>query len=228
MRNVLAGRALVALAMTLGALAMAGCKESSPTEATKAESAPILLPPTCAQDEDCKHPKYVCMYERCLKGQRTEAEKLAMEDQRRADAEKAKVQAEADRPPGPGEGRLKVRICPFVRRTGQTTSLIVAKNLATGLETSMKIEDEMPFNDVRSEFTFKKLPLGEYEVRADYGVRVGDKRDVIILNCDKKAKPCVAGTIRKITVVPVDQEVAPKIDKETGKPEKRACDWVAE
>ena len=190
-------------------------------------SAPV--PASCQWDEDCANAKYICMYEKCVKGERTEEARKAIAAQRKADEEKARLKAEVDRPPGPGEGRLMVRVCPFVKRTGQFTAQVTARNKATGQATVLTLEDLLRPDQVQSEFLFRKLPVGDYEVTVDYGVKVGTKRDVVQLACDKKAKqPCAKDKLtRLMTVVPVDQEPPPKLG-ENGKPEKKPCDWVAE
>lgn len=217
------------LALTL-IFALPACEKSTDKTAAGKDAPPSApVPASCQWDEDCANPKYICMYEKCVKGERSEEAKKAIEAQRKADAEKARLKAEADRPPGPGEGRLMVRICPFVRKTGQFTSKVTAKSKATGQETTLLLEELLRPDQVQSEFLFRKLPVGEYEVTADYGVKVGQQRDVVQLKCDKKAKqPCAKDKLtRLMTVVPVDQEPAPKIG-ENGKPEKKPCDWVAE
>ena len=217
--------------LRLGAVAAlllaAGCDK--PASKVGGKSAEPAAPASCAWDEDCQNAKYICMYEKCVKGERTPEAKAAIASQRKADAEKALLKAEADRPPGVGEGRLMVRICPFVKKTGQFTARVTAKSKATGMETVLQPEDLMEFGGIQSEFLFRKLPLGEYEVKADYGVKVGAVRDVVALKCDKKGRqPCAKdGLTRLMTVVPLAQELPPKID-ENGKPERKPCDWTAE
>jgi hypothetical protein len=195
----------------------------------KAPEAPV--PASCAWDEDCKNDKYICMYEKCVKGERSPEAKAAIAAQRKADEEKAKAKAEADRPPGPGEGKLTVRICPFVKKTGQFTAQVTAKSKATGQSTTLVLEDLIDFGGHQSEFVFRKLPVGDYEVTADYGVKVGAKRDVVTLECDKGKngrQPCAKDKqTRLMTVVPIGQEPPPKIDKD-GKVEKKPCDWTAQ
>ena len=229
MRIVPAVLALVALSLALVACEKSGGPggPGGPGGKDTPPSAPV--PPSCTWDEDCKNPKYICMYEKCVKGERTVEAKAAIAEQRKADAEKALAKAEADRPPGPGEGRLMVRICPFVRKTGQFTARVNAKSKATGMVTTLQLEDLIEFGKVQSEFLFRKLPLGEYEVTADYGVKVGAQRDVVTLMCDKKARqPCAKDkSTRSMKVVPLLEEPAPKLD-ENGKPERKPCDWIAE
>lgn len=213
--------------LVLAGLALAGCEKPASKDADKKAEAPA--PSSCAWDEDCKSDKHICMYEKCVKGERTPEAKAAIALQRKADEEKAKAKAEADRPPNASEGKLMVRICPFVKKTGQFTARVTAKSKATGVETALQLEDLMEFGGIQSEFLFRKLPLGDYELKADYGVKVGATRDVVALKCDKKGKqPCAKdGLTRLMTVVPVGQEPPPKID-ENGKPERKPCDWTAE
>ncbi len=224
----------------LGGLAIAagsltGCQKTETGKAgdkAAVKPAESPLPPSCAWDEDCKNPLYICMYDKCVKGERSEESKKAIAEQRQADAEKARLKAEDERPPGPGEGRLATRICPFVKKTGQLTARIYAKNKASGQVSTLQLEDILPSGAIQSEFVYRKLPLGDYEVTVDYGVKVGDRRDVVTLKCDKRdyktRQPCLKdGLTRTMTVVPPDQEPAPKLD-ENGKTEKKPCDWFAE
>lgn len=214
------------------ALLSAGCDKGGGKDAAgKAGDKPaeVAAGGPCTWDEDCKSEKLICMYEKCVKGERTPEAKAMIALQRKADEEKAKAKAEADRPPGPNEGRLLVRVCPFVKKTGQFTARVTAKSKATGQETTLQLEDLIEFNAVQSEFLFRKLPVGDYEVKADYGVKVGAQRDVVALKCDKKGKqPCAKdGLTRLMSVVPVAAEPPRKLD-ENGKPEKKPCDWTAE
>lgn len=209
------------------------CEKPSgaPSTGSEAKAALAAAPASCAWDEDCKSDKLICMYEKCVKGERTPEAKAAIAAQRKADEEKAKAKAEADRPPGPGEGKLTVRICPFVKKTGQFTAQVTAKNKATGQSTALTLEDLIDFGAYQSEFVLRKLPVGDYEVTADYGVKVGAKRDVVPLSCDKSKngrQPCAKdGVTRLMSVVPIGQEPPPKVDKD-GKVEKKPCDWTAQ
>lgn len=217
--------------MLLGVAGLVACQKADDKAAAKAPEAPV--PSSCTWDEDCKSEKLICMYDKCVKGERTPEAKKAIEAQRKADEEKARQKAEEERPPGPNEGRLLVRVCPFVKKTGQLTARVYAKNKATGETKTLQIEDVLPSGALQSEFAYRKLPVGDYEVTVDYGVKVGDRRDVVTLKCDRREadarkQPCAKdGLTRLMTVVPVAAEPPPKID-ENGKPEKKPCDWFAE
>jgi hypothetical protein len=217
----------VALAMWL-CLAPACQKPGNDSAADKAASAPPpSMPASCAWDEECKDARYICAFGKCQVGKRTPDEVAFLEAERKRQAEEAVKKAEEERPPGPNEGRLLIRICSFVRKTGQFTGHITAVG-ADGKTHTLEMEKVLEPGQIKSEFAFRRLPVGEYDVRVDYGVRVLDKRDVTQLKCDKKAKPCSKdGFVRKMTVVPVAQEVPPKIG-EDGKPEKKPCDFQAE
>lgn len=212
-----------------GALTMLAACDAPPADPkANAENAPPpSMPASCAWDDECKDSRYICAFGKCQTGKRKPEEVAYLEAERKRQAEEAAAKAEAERPPGPNEGRLVVRICSFVRRTGQFTGHITAKG-ADGKVHTVEMEKVLEPDQIKSEFAFRKLPLGDYEVRVDYGVRVLDKRDVTQLKCDKKAKPCSKdGYARTMTVVPVEQEPPAKIGPD-GKPEKKPCDFQAE
>ena len=86
---------------------------------------------------------------------------------------------------------------------------------------------ETPEGGWKTEYRYTSLPLGKYDVTANYGVNVRGKVEVVKLKCDKKAKPCRDETIREMEVVLPTNEPAREIGTD-GKPKFKACDWVAE
>ena len=84
----------------------------------------------------------------------------------------------------------------------------------------ISLQMETAKDTTQSEFTFYSLPLGKYEVYANYGVQVNGQFDTHRLKCDPKAKkrPCENEQLRVVEVVlPKDM-----------KTEKLECDWIAE
>jgi hypothetical protein len=226
---------LVPLLLALGVGGLSACDKAAEggSETKAADQDKAKAPTFCHWDEDCAvKPGFICNDGRCEKGERTAEQKAAIQalrDKMKAEEEaKAQAKAEAERPPGPNEGRLWIRVCPFFKRTAEAVAEITATNKSTGQKYSLHLESVTQPGEIRSEFAFPKVPVGDYDVVADYGIRVtSTQNQVARLKCDKKAKPCREGTIREISVVPIAQEPAPKVGKD-GQPEHRPCDWIAE
>ncbi len=232
MRRGFAGgrRQLIAGILSLAG-ALAGCKPEGGADGKKTEGDTIKNPAICHWDEDCIKPGTICQDGRCDVGTRTPEQKAAIQALRDKQKAKAEAEAEKNRPPGPNEGRLWFRVCPFYKKTPFAVAEITATNKASGQQFKMRLEEVLRMDELRSEFAFPKVPIGDYEVVADYGIRdgAGDKAgaQMVRLKCDKKAKPCRDGLIREVTVVPVDQEPPEKKDAK-GATIKRPCDWIAE
>lgn len=224
MRRGNAGRSTTLLLAVL-LTGLAGCQKPEETQAAAKDGR--KNPPICQWDEDCFKEGFVCNDARCVKGTRTPEQKAAIQALRDKMKAKEEAEAEARRPPGPDEGRLWFRVCPFYRKTPQAVAEITATHKETGKVFTLRLEELLRMDELRSEFAFPKVPIGEYDVVADYGIRDGAGREMVRLKCDKKAKPCRDGEVREVTVVPIDQEPPPKADAE-GKTIKRPCDWIAQ
>jgi hypothetical protein len=177
----------------------------------------------CETDKDCAS-GHICKEGRCAKGERTKEELAA------AAAEKQKKQAEARKPKGPkpGEGQMRVRICPFFKNTMEAIGTIIATHQETKKKHYIhlaRVTPELGFQDV---FVFESLPLGTYEVDANYGIQVRGQPEVSELKCHEKVqkKACLEGKTRLIEVT-ADPLPPAETDKE-GKALPFPCDFIAE
>ena len=182
-----------------------------------------FAPAACKTDADCAK-GFICTEKTCSQGERS-AEELAAKRKAKAE-EEAKKQA-AKLAVKPGEGRMPLRLCPGFKNTPESIGTIVAVNQTTKKKHFLHLARETPDLGWRVEFLFPSLPLGVYDVTADYGIQKNGRADVVKLKCDPNAKPCRDGTIREITVVLPKDEPPVEMD-ENGKPKTRPCDWVAE
>jgi len=209
---------LATLCLTLGGLW--GC-ESKSGEDTRNKI--LSAPAACETDKDCAD-GFICTEKTCQKGERSAAEKKAERDAKA----KAKAEAAAKKTATkPGEGRLIVRICPGFKNTPEAIGTIVAVHQETKARKVLHMATEAPELGWQMEFTFHSLPLGTYDVTANYGIQKNGVPDTVWLNCDKKAKPCREETTREMTVVLPENE-PPRAKNDKGEPKLKACDFVAE
>ena len=198
-----------------------GCEPGSSAEERLAK---LRGAADCETDKNCGK-GFVCTELKCVKGERTEAEKLAQEkaeEKIRMDAIAAKKVVK------PGEGRLYVRICPVFKNTPEALGTITAKNQKTKKETFLHLAMVVPDGQWQDVFTFHSLPLGTYDVSVTYGIQSRGRPDVVKIKCDPKAKPCRDEFVREIEVVLPKDEAPVKIDKTTKKVIKIKCDFQAE
>ena len=180
-------------------------------------------PAPCETDSNCIK-GFICKDKKCTKGERSAAEL----------AEKAKTEAEAKKKAAakknavkPGEGRLYVRLCPGFKNTPSAIGTVMAVHQETKKRHPLHLALLTPEGGWKTEYRYPSLPLGKYDVTANYGVNVRGKVEVVNLKCDPKAKPCRDKTIREMEVVlPADEPAREK--GPDGKPKFKACDWVAE
>ena len=182
-----------------------------------------FAPAACTTDQDCAK-GFICSEKVCTKGERSATELAA---QRKAKADEKAKKAAAKLVVKPGEGRMRIRLCPGFKNTPESIGTVVAVHQTTKKKNFLHLARETPDLGWRVEFLFPSLPLGVYDVTADYGIQKNGRADVVKLKCDPKAKGCRDETIREITVVLPKDETAPELD-EKGKPKPRPCDWVAE
>lgn len=209
--------------LALLVLALVGCQQERGGDAKKR----ILgTPAKCETDKQCAD-GFICKEGRCNAGERTAEEKAAMaaaEAKKRAEEEAAKNR------PKDGEGRLIVRICPGFKNTPESIGTIIATHQETKKRHLLHMAMEAPELGWQMEFTFRSLPLGTYDVTADYGIQKGGVPDVVRLGCDKKdpkARPCREDTIREMTVVLPENE-PPREKNEKGEDKLKDCDFIAE
>lgn len=206
------------IVVTLTALTALGCQKTADDGKSR-----FLEAATCETDETCAD-GYICTEGRCKEGKRS-AEEIAAK--KAADAkEKAEAEAAKNRPKD-GEGRLIVRICPGFKNTPEAIGTLIATHQETKSRQLLHMAMEAPELGWQMEFTFRSLPLGTYDVTADYGIQKGGVPDVVRLECDPKAKPCRDKTIREMTVV-LPKDEAPRKKNDKGEIELKACDFVAE
>lgn len=183
----------------------------------------LAAPAPCETDKECAD-GFICQEKTCQKGERSAKELAA----RRAAEAKKKADEEAKkRAVKPGEGRLTVRICPGFKNTPEAIGTLIATHQETKKRKVLHMAMEAPELGWQMEFTYPSLPLGVYDVTADYGIQKGGVPDVVRLKCDPKAKPCREETIREITVVLPENE-PPRERNEKGEPKLKACDFIAE
>lgn len=175
---------------------------------------------SCKSDEDCLG-GWICEEMFCTPGQRNASELAAKKDALKKAREEKKKALEAEKTKTkPGEGRISFKICPFFRNVNGSVGSIIATHVKTQERKIISLQMETEKNDERSEFTFYSLPLGQYEVYANYGIQVDGKFDTHRLKCDPKAnqRACKGDELRVVEVVAPDQ-----ISKES-----LECDWIAE
>jgi hypothetical protein len=180
-------------------------------------------PAACKADDDCAK-GFVCTELKCIKGERSAAEIAA--------TKKAKAAAKAKKHAAkyavkPGEGRLRFRLCPGFKNTPESIGTVVAVHQTTKKKHFFHLARETPDLGWRSEFYFPSLPLGTYDVTADYGIQKNGRADVVKIKCDPKATPCRDELVREIAVV-LPKDETPVERDEKGKAKPRACDWIAE
>ncbi len=205
---------MAAAALTLG------CNDTAQSKYDKFKTAAA----DCTSDNDCAT-GFVCTEKKCLKGKRSAAEIAA---KAKAKADKAAAERAKKLAVKPGEGRLRVRLCPGFKNTPEAIGTIVAVHQKTKKKHFLHLARETRELAWETEFLFPSLPLGTYDVTADYGIQKGGRPDVIRLKCDKKAKQCRDGSIREMAVVLPKDEPPPPPKREDGKRTYKPCDWVAE
>jgi|LauGreDrversion4_2_1035121.scaffolds.fasta_scaffold83901_2 hypothetical protein len=176
---------------------------------------------SCKVDDDCAD-GWICDPERfCTPGQRDASELAARERAALEERERQRKEREAERNETQrGEGRLSVKICPFFKNVSDSVGSVIAVHTETKRRHILSLQMETAKGNSRSEFTFPSLPLGKYELTANYGIQVNGVFDTHPLKCDPKGtrRACVNDGTRVVEVVLPDQE--PKVELE--------CDWVAE
>lgn len=212
-------RSLPFLAVPCLLLALVGCEKSGEDARSKILGAPA----PCETDKACAD-GFICQDNKCQKGARSAEEIKA---QKAAEAKKKAEEKAAERAVKPGEGRLTVRICPGFKNTPESIGTIIAVNQETGKRHILHMAMETPELGWQMEFTFPSLPLGTYDVTADYGIQKGGVPDVVKLKCDPKAQPCRDELVREMTVVLPENE-PPREKNEKGEPKLKACDFIAE
>jgi hypothetical protein len=176
--------------------------------------------PYCKSDEDCAG-GWICNSNHCTRGERSQAEIQRKEAKKDAEKErKRKAKKAARTQTKEGEGKVSFKICPFFKNTFASVGSIVATHTKTKKREIISLQMETDKDTTQSEFTFYSLPLGKYEVYANYGVQVNGQFDTHRLACDPKAtkRPCENKQLRVVEVVlPKDM-----------KKDKLECDWIAE
>lgn len=208
------------MGLCVALLALAGCNDEAQSRYDKFKTAAA----DCKTDGDCAD-GFICTEKKCLKGKRSAAEiaeKAKAKAKKEAEAAAKKLEVK------PGEGRLRVRLCPGFKNTPEAIGTIVAVHQQTKKKHFLHLARETRDLAWETEFLFPSLPLGTYDVTADYGIQKGGRPDVIRLKCDKKAKPCREESIREMTVVLPKDEPPPPPKREDGKRTYKPCDWVAE
>lgn len=212
---------LAALSLTIGGLW--GCKSDEDDPLKKM----LRKPAACETDKECAD-GFVCNDKKCVEGERTADEKKAMRAAEAKAKAEAKAAAEAKKnETKAGEGRLIVRICPGFKNTPEAIGTIIAVNQETKARKVLHMATEAPELGWQMEFTFASLPLGIYDVTANYGIQKKGVPDTVWLKCDDKARPCRDETIREMTVVLPENE-PPREKNDKGEPKLKACDFVAE
>lgn len=201
-------------------VALGGCSGE------KKEEVPIWMktPAACKSDDDCAK-DFICESDHCKPGQRSPAELAERKAAKRA---KDKERAEAKKKPKPDEGPLEVRICPGFKNTIESIGTITAIHHDTKKRHDLHLALVVPEGESESEFSFVSLPLGRYDVTANYGIKPrGRNPEVVALKCAEKADPCREDLVREMEVVLPEDVAAPALNKE-GKPLKKPCDFTAE
>ena len=202
-------------------LFMVGCGGEQAGQPTQKKAA------DCKADDDCVR-KFICKNGQCIKGKRTQAEIMKMRAEKaRKDAEKRKKRLAKRNKVKPGEGRLRVRICPFFKNTSNASSSLYAVHQKTKKKHSISLHLETPENAAQSVYTFPSLPLGTYDISLKMGVQIKGTHDLTEMNCHPDGRPCRGGTIREMKVVLPSQE-EPLEKKEDGSFKLPSCDFLAE
>jgi hypothetical protein len=210
----------IAFCMLIASMVTIGCNDSAQSKYDKFKTAAA----DCTTDNDCAD-GFVCTEKKCLKGVRTAAELAA---KAKAKADKAAAERAKKLVVKPGEGRLRVRVCPGFKNTPEAIGTIIAIHQQTKKKHFLHLARETRDLAWETEFLFPSLPLGTYDVTADYGIQKGGRPDVIRLKCDKKAKQCRDESVREMTVVLPKDEPPPPPKREDGKRSYKVCDWAAE
>jgi len=175
---------------------------------------------SCKVDDDCIS-GWICEERFCTPGERSAAELAARKEALKKEREAKQKALEAKKTQTkPGEGRVSFKICPYFRNVSQSVGSIVATHTQTKERHIISLQMETKKNEQRSEFTFYSLPLGPYEVYANYGLQVDGKFDTHRLKCDPKgtARGCKGDELRLVEVVTPDKASKAALE----------CDWVAE
>ena len=207
------------VAMVATAL-VAGCSKK------KEEEKPYWAkkPARCQTDKNCAD-GFICEKEACVEGQRSPEELARRKSEERAKREKRKAAKNITKP---GEGVLKVRICPGFKHTSNSIGTLIATHQETKKEHRLHLAHVVPEGDWHSEFKFPSLPLGKYDVKANYGIlNPSGRAEVVDLMCDRKAKPCRDEKIREMSPVLPENMPPPKLNKK-GEPKLIPCDFLAE
>jgi hypothetical protein len=203
-------------------LAMSGCSDGKKSEGDS-RFAPIYKAKACEVDKDCLK-GFICKELTCQKGKRSAADlekirKAKIESEKKAEAARNRLK--------PGEGRLRIRICPFFKNTPNASASLFAVHQKTKKKHWLALHNKAPENARQSMFTFPSLPLGTYDVNLKMGIRVRGQHDLTDMNCHPKARPCRGGTIREVDVMLPENE-PPAEKKEDGTDMPPPCDFVAE
>ena len=175
---------------------------------------------SCKTDEDCIS-GWICEERFCTPGERSASElaerRAAAKQAREAKQKKREAQRMVTKP---GQGRISFKVCPYFRNVSSSVGSIIATHKQTKERHVISLQMETKKNEQRSEFTFYSLPLGAYEVYANYGIQVGGKFDTHRLKCDPKNtdRGCKGEELRVVEVVTPDK--MPKTPL--------GCDWVVE
>lgn len=198
------------LSLSLCALILSGCSDDKKKRRGG----------SCKADEDCLG-GWICEEQFCTPGERSASELAAKKEALKQAREAKKKALEAEKTKTkPGQGRVSFKICPYFRNVSSSVGSIIATHTQTKERSIISLQMETEKNAQRSEFTFHSLPLGTYEVYANYGIQVDGKFDTHRLKCDPKGtkRACKGDEVRVVEVVPPDQQ--PKAPLE--------CDWIAE
>lgn len=212
---------LIFMVFTVSTLACSGDKKDK--NKLDDRFAAMIKTKPCKTDKDCLK-GHICKDTSCVKGERSAAEIAAKRQVEEAAAKKA---MEARNKLKPGEGRLKVRICPFYKNTNGSSAMLLAEHQKTKKRHFLALHNRIEPDGIGQIFTFPSLPLGSYDVTLKMGVRVRGQHDLSDMNCHPKTKPCREGTIREMDVILPKNEPPPEL-KEDGTPEPPPCDFVAE
>ena len=208
------------ITLNLMAVLTLGCNQKTADQANRFKT----MAADCKKDDDCAK-GFICTEKKCTKGKRTKAELAA---RAKAKAEAKRKALAAKRAVKPGEGRMRVKICPFFKNTPEAVGQITAIHQTTKKKHYIHLALATPELSAQSEYFFYSLPLGKYDVTARYGIQKGGKHDLVDLKCDPKSKlACRDKKVREIDVVLPKDMPKPKPGKD-GKPPRVPCDWIAE
>ena len=181
-------------------------------------------PAPCKTDKNCAD-GFICEKDTCVEGTRSPEELARRQAAKRAKREEARRKKETTKP---GEGVLMVRICPGFKHTPNSIGTLVATHQETRKEHRLHLAHVVPEGEWHSEFKFPSLPLGKYDIKANYGIlNPSGRAEVVFLKCHRKAKPCRDENIREMEPVLPEKLPPPKLNKK-GQPKLKPCDFVAE